>query len=116
MTYFNYQQIWKRPPANWEEILTLADRDGLEADLNLLNQVRVSDFVIIWNVDCQAPNAEDRVLAYEGTSKIGGGSVLFADGSLRSLTANELNKYLAEAGESDEHLKDSAVIEEREPE
>jgi hypothetical protein len=102
MTYFNYQQIWKRPPANWEEILTLADRDGLEADLAMLNLVRESDYVIIWNVDCQAPSAQDRVLAYKRSSQTSGGSILFADGSLRSLAANELNDYLAEAEKADE--------------
>jgi hypothetical protein len=102
ITYFNYQQIWKRPPASWEEILTLADRDGLEADMALLNRVRESDYVIIWNVDCQALNAQDLVLAYERSLQTSGGRVLFADGSLRTLAANEFNNYLAQAGEADE--------------
>lgn len=97
MTYFNYQQIWNRPPANWDEILTLAAGDGLEPDRKMLNQVQSSDYVILWNVDCQDPAAQTRVLAYRTSSLTNGGSVLFADGSLRNLTAVELADCLEKA-------------------
>ncbi len=103
MTYYNYQQIWKRPPANWEEILTMANVEGLEADLEMLNRVKDSDYTIIWNVDCNGPNPQDSVLAYEPVSIKRGGMILFADGSLRSLAANQLADNLAKAKDSDEH-------------
>lgn len=102
MSYMNYQQIWSRPPANWEEILTLAEGEGLEPDLRLLNQARESDFVVVWNQDCLSPKAEERVLAYASATLEAEGKVLFADGSLRLLSSAELDGYLSESNGSGE--------------
>jgi hypothetical protein len=94
MTYFNYQQIWKRPPANWEDILTLSQAEGLEADRQMINLVRSSGYTVVWNVDCIAPGANERILAYHSPDPARGGKVLFADGSLRSVTAAEIEDVL----------------------
>lgn len=86
LTYANFQQVYNKPPANWEEFLKLSDAPGLEEDMRQLVLVRESDYSVVWNVDCQADNASQLVLAYPKTSDE---PVLFADGSLRKLTPEE---------------------------
>lgn len=93
LTCANYQQVYKKPPANWEEFLKLSDAPGLEEDMRQLILVRESEYSVVWNVDCLAGNASQRVLAY---SKSADKPVLFADGSLRKLTGEEFEKVTSE--------------------
>ena len=88
LTCANYQQVYNKPPANWEEFLKLSDAPGLEEDMKQLLLVRESDYTVMWNVDCLAADASQTVLAYSKTSDK---PVLFADGSLRSVTSQEFD-------------------------
>lgn len=96
ITYFNYQQIWKKPPSNWNEILRLADDPRLENDRKLLLHVQKSGYVVVWGLDTHrlSESLSEIVLAYPPDALQRGGKVLMLDGSLISLSAKELNSRL----------------------
>ena len=94
ITYFNYQQIWKKPPANWDELLKLAPTTELPDDRKLLEQVRQSGYTILWEIDCMTSDAAEVVLAYPPDALDRGGDVLFAEGSVRKMSADELKQRL----------------------
>lgn len=96
ITYFNYQQIWKKPPLNWNEIFRLADDPRLESDRKLLLHVQKSGYVVIWGLDTQrlSGSHSEIVLAYAPDALQRGGKVLMLDGSLMNLSAKELNSRL----------------------
>ena len=97
MTYFNYQQIWKKPPSSWEEIFTLADAPVLDEDRRKLQLVKDCGYEIAWGTDTAGDGQPSTVvLGYLPDAKKKGGDVLFLGGSVRPLTAQELATQLGE--------------------
>ena len=99
MTYYNYHAIWRKPPASWDDVLTLADDPAPEKDRTRLLLVREAGYTVSWGVDPKASNASEIVLAYLPKTVTDGGNVLFVDGSIRMLTGAELSGRLKKATE-----------------
>ena len=99
MTYYNYHAIWRKPPASWDDVLTLAEDPAPEEDRTRLLLVREAGYTVSWGVDPKATDASEVVLAYLPKSVTDGGDVLFVDGSVRLLTGAELNGRLENASE-----------------
>lgn len=93
MAYYNFHQIWKKHPANWDDMMTMAIDD---ADRELLNRVKDGGFLVAWSVDPSVITAgsSEFILALHPDTQANGGDVLFLDGSVATLTKVEIEEKL----------------------
>jgi prepilin-type processing-associated H-X9-DG protein len=90
LAYHNCHDATTRGPANWQE----AQQYGLPAEA----QAEIAHYTVIWGVkmaDAMGGTA-NFALAYPPDAATNGGPVLFLDGSVRQMTAEEFNATLAQ--------------------
>lgn len=90
LLYYNTQQVLQKPPTDWEQLFMLVNVPDLKEDFDQLTKFKNAGYTIVWGVDASSPNAGATVLCYSNTSLEEGGPVLFADGSVSVLSAEDI--------------------------
>lgn len=90
--YHNCHDAMMRGPQNWQEL----QQYGVPAEVQ--TELQGQGYVVIWGVKIQdAVGGTTRfIVAYPGDAATAGGSMLFLDGSVQHLTAQEFNDTFAQ--------------------
>ena len=90
LMYYNTQEVLQKPPTEWSQVYRLVDVPDLKEDHDRLKAFENLGYTIVWGVDAKSPNAGSMVLCYSESALKDGGPVLFANGSLREMSGEEL--------------------------
>ena len=90
LLYYNTQQVFEKPPTEWEQLFQLVDDPRLKEDYDQLTRFKDAGYTIVWGGDATSPSASSTVLCYAPSTLKAGGPVLFANGAVVQMSAAEL--------------------------
>lgn len=92
LLYYNTQQVYQKPPTEWEQLFRLVDVPALKEDYDRLARFKDAGYTIVWGRDATSSDASSTVLCYAPKTLEAGGPVLFANGAVLQMSAADCSK------------------------
>ncbi|QDV11236.1 hypothetical protein CA51_10970 [Rosistilla oblonga] len=97
LLYHNTQQVYQKPPTEWKQLFKLVDTPSLREDYDQLTRFKDAGYTIVWGTDATSLAASSTILCYAPNTLKAGGPVLFANGAVVQMSAEDLANAIKNA-------------------